>query len=288
MRLGDIGGDVDEVKEFLVSRGFLSEEGSYERGYGVNTKIAVIKLQKAIEAEPTGIWDDALRVLFEHDNPSPGNILLSEKRILTRTSTIVPIGEGETVLSDNPNQPAPDWTFDESGRYQGSVYRPMESARGTAFLTARDPINFYVMNLNTNKIIFFPTLPESVSDSVSANFDDEQVRGRSSPFKGYINTGPRSISFTVTLYQDYCTEGIVQTERALRALVYPGKDSVILSPVCMFRLGNFFQVKGAPTSISTEWRPPYKNGVYSFADVTIGLDEVEDVGITSADVEGGA
>lgn len=160
-----------------------------------------------------------------------------------------------------------------------------EPPKGRSYLDSE--IEFFITNLNTGTKIRFGISPESVSDSFSAQFDDEFVRGRSSPFKGYSGSGPRDISFSLKLYADYCPEGIVQTVRMLRALAYAEKDGVIRPPRCYFSLGTFMQITGVPTSVNVIWEKPYKEGIYSFATVSLSIQEVEEKSRIASEVETG-
>ena len=166
----------------------------------------------------------------------------------------------------------------EAGEFTKKTHR-----KGVKF--TEHEIECYIINLNTGTKIEFGIAPENVSDSNSAQYEDEQTRGRSSPFKGYVGSGPRDMNFTINLCQDYCPMGIVQTERLMRALVYPHKSSVLKSPKCLFHLGDFINVVGVPMSVNSEWRKPFKDGVYSFCDVSFSLNEVEEISRTTSEVE---
>nr|DAY14360.1 MAG TPA: putative peptidoglycan binding domain protein [Caudoviricetes sp.] len=149
-----------------------------------------------------------------------------------------------------------------------------------------DYIPCYIINLNTDtKIEFNIETPEEITDSSTANFTDQTVRGRSSPFKAYENSGPRSISFSVILVDDYRHGGLVNTVNALRALVYPHNDAYIIAPQCLLRIGDFLNIKCVPSDISVTWRKPYREGIYTVAEVSITVSEVESEGKSTVEVE---
>ena len=66
---------------------------------------------------------------------------------------------------------------------------------------AGESFSCYVFDKNRSKAIYFNVdrtysglgyaSPEGYTDSYSANYEDQSVRGRSSPFKSYVNSGPR-------------------------------------------------------------------------------------------------
>lgn len=252
MILGDRGNDVIEVQDFLIEKHFLNER---EENYGVKTKLAVIRLQRLLGVTETGEWSDIYYKLYELKAP-----LVRATGAAAATETTA-TGTGTTVTSSS-------------------------NPKGNASFTT-DYITCYIYNLNTGtQVNFGVSTPDEISDSNSANFEDQAVKGRSSPFKAYDSSGPRTISFTVELVADYCSEGIVKTVNKLRALVYPHKQTVIVEPRCKVCIGNFLQVTGVPTNIDVTWKKPYKDGIYTLADVSITVSEVEDAGRFSKEVEG--
>ena len=143
------------------------------------------------------------------------------------------------------------------------------------------------MVFKISRIIDFELPPEEFTDSNSANFEDQFTLGRSGPFKGYSNSGPRNIDFTVSLHMDYCRRGIVQTVDSLQALCYPTYDNRISAPQCLLVIGKFLKVKVVPQSVSVTWKGPYRDGVYMMADVTLSFSEVVDASISAKQVETG-
>ena len=88
----------------------------------------------------------------------------------------------------------------------------------------------YIVNLNTDsKVVFSIELPETISDSYSANYSDQVTRGRSSPFKSYESSGPRSISFSVMLSYDYHRD-LKDIVSDLRNMLKPQQGSYINPP----------------------------------------------------------
>ena len=111
------------------------------------------------------------------------------------------------------------------------------------------------------------------------------IRGRSSPFKGYSSSGPREVSFSISLCQDYCKEGLLKTVNRLSALTYPHNESYVKPPKCKIVIGKFINITGVITAVGVEWRKPYKEGIYSFADVSISASEVVDKSQSDNEIE---
>lgn len=152
-----------------------------------------------------------------------------------------------------------------------------------------DAIQCYVKNNLTGTTTKFAISPETVTDNVMANFEDQVPKSRTSPFKAYSNSGPRDVSFTIILYQDYCEEGILHTVRCLQALTVPTKSGgYVQAPNCKVVVGKFINMKAVCTSVSVEWAKPYKDEVYAKAEVTLTFNEVEDVSRYAGDWEGEA
>lgn len=156
---------------------------------------------------------------------------------------------------------------------------PTEDKKNPNYVPYRvDTLDCYVQNLNTGKTTKFEISPETVSDAVVANFEDQATKSRTSPFKAYANSGPREISFTIELFDDYCELGILKTVRRFQALTVPTKSGgYVHEPRCKVKIGKFIDIIGVCTSVSVEWAKPYKDEVYSKADVSFSFNEVEEV-----------
>lgn len=260
MILGDKGLEVEKLQDWLIGIGYLNRR---EECYGVKTKRAVIEIQKFMEVEPTGEWDDDYYVLF--------NI---------KASTAVATVAKESGKTDTKKDEVSE------DKNQTQVASSALLKKGTATFTV-DYITCYIYNMNTGTMINFGvSTPDEITDSNTANFEDQAVQGRSSPFKAYANSGPRGLSFTIQLVADYCKEGIVQTVNKIRALLYPHKQTVIVEPRCRFVIGYFLRVQAVPVAIDVVWKKPYKDGLYSIAEVSFTLNEVESVGQFDSDIEG--
>jgi len=151
-----------------------------------------------------------------------------------------------------------------------------------------------------NGVLPLPTIPESVSESISLNTNEQAIIARSAPIISYSNTGARVVSFTFAIADDYMpTRGVNGTQytideyvNALKSLEYPVyKQSEVISPQCVLRIGSI-KLKGIVTSVTVSWKGPLSNivagGCYSRADVSIQFKEVSNVVKGAIDIKGGA
>jgi hypothetical protein len=51
------------------------------------------------------------------------------------------------------------------------------------------------------------------------------------------------------------------------------------------RIGKFISMTAVPMSVSVEWKKPYKDGIYLFADVSLSFNEVEKTSSYAMEVE---
>lgn len=152
----------------------------------------------------------------------------------------------------------------------------------------KDYIPCYVINILNGRQIVFDCEPEEISDNVNANFDAQEIRGRSSPYQGYNTSGPREISFSVTLHDDLCKLGLLNTVNLLKALCYPDYYSGYLkAPKCRVRVGDMISCYAICTGVDVNWQKPYRNNIYTTADISLTFSEVVDVPFSYSEIESG-
>lgn len=118
----------------------------------------------------------------------------------------------------------------------------------------------YIKNNLTGTVIKFPVTPQSVSESVSANFTQQDIVGASMPRIVYSNTSAQSISLSLqNLTADYIQKGfdnLLHYVRALQALAYPTYSAgIVKSPDLYLALGNV-SYSCVCTSVSVSWNEP--------------------------------
>lgn len=144
----------------------------------------------------------------------------------------------------------------------------------------------YIKNLITGTVIDISS-PSELSDGVAANFDDISIRGRSSQLKGYDGSGPRSVSWSTTIHEEYCEEGLVARVARLKALCYPAYAGATKPPSCYVKIGKAVRGVFVVNSVNAEYQKPYRDDMYLVADVSIDLTEAGQVSYSSPQIEEG-
>lgn len=151
----------------------------------------------------------------------------------------------------------------------------------------------YLTNLVTNNTLAFDVKPESFSDSNSAQFDSEDIRGRSTPIQGYSSSGPRSFNISLALYDDYLYYGIINTTKFLRALEYPSyAQGIVTPPSAHLRYGSMVSAKVIVTSVDVSWSGPVRSTsdgsqYHISASVSLGMSEIVDRPYSTSQIERG-
>lgn len=118
-----------------------------------------------------------------------------------------------------------------------------------------DYMTCYLYNMLTDEKIIFKTLPESVSESYSADWQMTDIMGRSAPYAAYIGSAARTVSYSVTLMRDILGSSFKSTvERCIR-LVYPKyvNGGVVAPPFCYVRFGGMISMFAIVNDVSVEW-----------------------------------
>ena len=201
------------------------------------------------------------------DNVKPKEPVLEKEANDSKKSTV---SKNQTSNPNYATSTTPKLSSDGSNK---KVYKAV-----------KDYIPCYVINLLTGGKIEFDCEPDEITDTNSNQFDPQDIRGRSSPYQGYNNSGPRSISFNVILHDDLCKEGVLNTVNHLRSLTYPNYGGVLIPPKCLVRIGDMIHCKAVINDVSVVWQKPYRNGVYLVADVTINATEVVDTPFSANEI----
>lgn len=175
-------------------------------------------------------------------------------------------------------------------------------AKRTDFVTKIDWFSAYIASTSSgldNGVLPLPTIPDSVSENISLNTNDQAIIARSAPIISYANTNARTVQFTFAVADDYMpTRGangaqytIGQYVDAIKSLEYPVyKSNEVVSPQCVLKLGNI-KLKGIVTSVSISWKGPLSNiiagGCFSRADITVQFKEVSNVVKGAIQIKGG-
>lgn len=136
---------------------------------------------------------------------------------------------------------------------------------------------------NNSKGYIIPIIfaPDSASESLSANYDQQNIPGRSAPIVSYSYTSARQVSIAFQVPADCVPEGynsIRDYIKAIKALEYPNYDGtgIIKSPNCELVLPNLI-INGVCTSISIEYKTDrYTSNNDTSASISLTILEVCD------------
>lgn len=150
-------------------------------------------------------------------------------------------------------------------------------------------LDMYIVNLRTGTVLDFFIIPEGpISETLGVTWGSQQIPGSSRVYYGYDNTGPRTVSFSIRLHDDYCKLGIKQTVQNIKALAYPEYDGYVYPPECYVRVGNFLRFRGLCDSVTLSWERPLRDNQYLVADISLSFNVVHPIAYSSEEVEGGS
>ena len=78
-----------------------------------------------------------------------------------------------------------------------------------------------IVDIRNNRTFESPMIPDDVQINTGISWESVDVRMATEPFMGYSSTGPRSLSFTLQLHDDFLPDGIVPTVSFLESICYP-------------------------------------------------------------------
>lgn len=150
-------------------------------------------------------------------------------------------------------------------------------------------INSFIKNLVTGTQIGFMSVPSSVQETLNVVMNQITIQGRSDPVFFYSSSGPRSLTFTLSVFDDLTPNGIVPTANSIRALAYPAYNGyAIEAPKVYIRLGKFLSMFGYTESIMINWQPtPIADQTYQYADITFTLNQTVIIPYSASLVEQG-
>ena len=76
-------------------------------------------------------------------------------------------------------------------------------------------IDNYIYIYHTGTLIILPTFPESINDSMPANYSSTPIMGRSAPIYSYSNSGPRSVDIQLKLHRDMMNQVNINSQSLL-------------------------------------------------------------------------
>lgn len=122
------------------------------------------------------------------------------------------------------------------------------------------------------KSVRLNVIPETISHSYSANWQQRDLLGRLSPMFTYSSGSEEVYSFSVELHEDLdAKENLVHLIEDIKALSYPvmGSGGIIKPPVVYFELGEISGEGLVTTTI--HWNKPFRKGRYIYATVNFSI-----------------
>lgn len=140
-----------------------------------------------------------------------------------------------------------------------------------------------------------PVTPETINDSMSANFQSTNALGRSAPVYTYSNSGPRTVQISLKLHRDMMdainigvsnselkegedyVENLINALQAIAVPKYTMTNKAIEPPMVALRIANQIFIKGVIAgSIGVTYSLPIlSNGKYAVVDITLTVSEVD-------------
>jgi len=139
-----------------------------------------------------------------------------------------------------------------------------------------DLFTSFIVNNNTGTTIYFPVMPNNISESVSANFTQQDIVGASVPRIIYSSTSAKTMSFSLqNLTEDYIAQGfnsLLEYVRALQSLAYPTYQSggIVKSPDLTLVLGSR-AISCVCTSCNVSWGNLVKEQNITSCNVDLSL-----------------
>lgn len=136
-------------------------------------------------------------------------------------------------------------------------------------------VSCFILNKITGERISFYTIPTEISESYSASFETQGTVGRSAPFVTYSETEARTVSYSVTLHEELCTD-LLDTVNKIKALVYPNyAGSIAIPPYCYVKFGDMVSMYAVVNSVGIDWDGTVIGDTQHFSKVEVSFDFTE-------------
>lgn len=175
--------------------------------------------------------------------------------------------------------------------------------------TYKLPDNYiYISHLGADgEYLILPSYPDSIQDSMSSTFQQQNALSRSAPIFTYSNSGPRSIQISLSLHRDMMDdvnlkasnitledgEDYVDTLiKKLQSIALPKYNIVnkaVEPPLVAIRLGNEIFIKGIVNGgvTVTYNKPILSNNKYALVQISFTVYETDPYDATSVAKNGG-
>lgn len=156
-------------------------------------------------------------------------------------------------------------------------------------------VDNYVYLYHVDQFIVIPTFPESITDTLSVNFNKATPMSRSAPIYSYSDSGPRSLQINLDLHRDMMTQinygvsnakveigddyvdTLIKQIQAVALPAYGESQKMVDPPMVAVRFGNDVFIKGVVTGgVSVTYSLPLIEGnKYAHVSVSFTVEEVD-------------
>lgn len=137
--------------------------------------------------------------------------------------------------------------------------------------------NSYIVNLVTGDTIPLVTAPDSLSENIAANYNEQDILARSAPMISYTSTGARQVSIAIKVHEDILPSGynIDSYVNALKALPYPEyTGGNVTPPAVKLICGTSLNVIGVPLNVDVTWGTEvFRDNRMPIANISITIKE---------------
>lgn len=156
-------------------------------------------------------------------------------------------------------------------------------------------IDNYVYLYHVNQFIVIPSFPDSITDTMSVNFNKSTPMSRSAPIYSYSDSGPRSLQINLDLHRDMMmqinkgtsnanvaigddyVDTLVKQLQAAALPAYKASEKLVDPPLVAVRFGNDIFIKGIVSgAVSVTYAVPIlTNDKYAHVSVSFTVEEVD-------------
>lgn len=167
-------------------------------------------------------------------------------------------------------------------------------------------IENYMYLYHTDQFILLPTYPESISDTLSANFNQANPLARSAPIFSYSNSGPRSLRISLHLHRDMMwdlnygvsnlnldigedyIDTLLKQIQAIALPKYAASTKMVDPPMVAIRFGNEIYIKGVVVGgVTIDYSGPIgRDNKYKEVNISFNVDEVDPYDASSVQIGG--
>lgn len=299
---GDKGQRVKEFQQALISLNYDLGSSGADGIFGAKTEAAVKDFQKRNNIKTTGVIDiETARAISGTGAitgvtyiPAPG-ITVGDysNQYVYGDAAVPPYNSGGAPYSSTiPSAPTPSTTTGSSygsvdwgspaatANYWDNVTTVSFQPGGATgiYPSSSNPSGqkMYILNKTLGFWMPLPGYPQEVSDSAAANFEQQEVVGRSSPYHGYSSTSARTVSISLITHRDILAQlGLQKLPAFVQSLAYPKYlAQEIKSPEVVLKLGNTLYISGVPSECNVNWAAPVtKDGHYTVCTINLTIEE---------------